>query len=496
MNDIDHSRAHIAIDLGAESGRVFVGSCSGGTLSIREIHRFSNQPVVDGRTSHWDVPRLWAEICRALSSADLPEVASVGVDAWGVDYALIGEGGELLQNPYHYRDPRNVSAMDEVLKLIPKEEIYNETGVQFMPINTLNQLYAAKRDTPELLAAAHRMIMIPDLFHYWLTGNAFCEFTAASTTQFANPKTRSWSKHLLQAVGLPDQLPAQIVEPGSVIGNLVPQLAKSRKGRTRVIAPASHDTASAVAAISASGNTAFLSSGTWSLVGIETEAPIISAAGLKMNFTNEGGVAGTTRLLKNVMGLWMLQCCRKTWGQQGRQFSYDELIEAARAAPAFQHLIDPDDTSFLNPPNMAEAIDRFCGKTDQAIPDSLGAYVRGILESLALKYRAVIRNLETLVGRPVERIRVIGGGSKNRLLNQFTSDATGRPVLAGPSEASVLGNLGVQIMTTGEMSSLAEMRAVIERSFRAEIYEPRDTSLWEIQADRFQQYCEFTYANP
>src|SRR5579885_1506635 len=229
MKQIAHGKIHLAVDLGAESGRVFTASRENGLICIREIHRFSNEPVVYGKTSHWDVARLWAEVCHALASSDLPEIASIGVDAWGVDYALIGESGELLQNPYHYRDPRNVSAMQEVLKLVPREQIYQETGVQFMPINTLNQLYAAKRETPELLAAARRMLMIPDLFHYWLSGNAVCEYTAASTTQFANPRTRSWSKDLLRSLGIPDQLPAQIVEPGSMIGNLLPNLSQSRK---------------------------------------------------------------------------------------------------------------------------------------------------------------------------------------------------------------------------------------------------------------------------
>ena len=494
MSVIAEAKAHLAVDLGAESGRVFGGWCDGSVLSIQEIHRFSNQPVDYGRTSHWDVPRLWAEICHALSATDLADIASIGVDAWGVDYALLGQGGELLQNPYHYRDPRNVAAMEELLTLVSKDEIYRETGVQFMPINTLNQLYAAKRETPEILAAAHRLVMIPDLFHYWLSGSAFCEYTAASTTQFANPTTRTWSKQLLRALGLPDQLPPQIVEPGSILGNLLPNLSNSRKNRIRVIAPASHDTASAIAAISPSRNTAFLSSGTWSLVGIELEAPILCREAMKMNFSNEGGISGTTRFLKNVMGLWMLQCCRNCWIQQGREFSYEELAEAARLALPFQHLVDPDDASFLNPSSMVEAFDAFCRKTDQPIPDSPGAYARGILESLALKYRVVIRSLETLTGRPVERIQVIGGGSKNKLLNQFTADATGKRVVAGPTEASVIGNVGVQMLTMGKLSSLSEMRALVERSFKTDVYESHETHAWDRHADRFQQYCELTYA--
>jgi len=480
-------KAHLAVDLGAESGRVFLGYRHADILCVREIHRFANHPIVQGQTIHWDVPRLWSELLKAVSSTDLPDITSIGVDGWGVDYALIGETGELLQNPCHYRDPRNVSAMDDVLKLISKEEIYRETGAQFMPINTLYQLYAAKRDTPELLSAARRMIMIPDLFHYWLSGKAVCEYTAASTTQFANPMTRSWATQLLEQLGLPAQLPARMVEPGSIIGDVFPHLLKGAV----VVAPASHDTASAVAAISASGDTAFLSSGTWSLVGIEMDAPVISEEAMRLNFTNEGGVAGTTRLLKNVMGLWMLQGCRNTWTAQGQDFSYAELIDAARRAPAFQHLVDPDHLSFLNPADMLTAVDRFCTKTDQSTPDSPGAYVRTILEGLALKYRLVIQNLESLTGRRIESIRVIGGGSKNGLLNQFTANATGKQVLAGPSEASALGNLGVQMVSTGEIGSLQEVRALIDRSFPTEAYAPDDTESWNAEVTRFQQYCDF-----
>jgi rhamnulokinase len=363
-----------------------------------------------------------------------------------------------------------------------------------MPINTLNQLFAAQRDTPELLAAARQLVMIPDLFHYWLTGNAVCEYTVASTTQFMNPVTHRWARNLLECLGLPSQLPAEIVEAGSILGSLLPGVSSSLQG-TPIIAPASHDTASAAAAISARGNTAFLSSGTWSLIGKELDAPVITDQALRMNFTNEGGVFGTTRLLKNVMGLWMLQGCRRAWVAQGRHdCSYRELIAAAAKAPAFSSLVDPDDTSFLNPADMTEAINAFCRKTDQPVPDGPGAYARTVLESLALKYRVVIRDLGILTGQPIGCIRVIGGGSKNRLLNQFTADATGKQVLAGPVEATVLGNIGVQLLASGGAGSLKEMRTIIERSFPTEIFEPRDTEPWNREALRFQQYCEFSYA--
>jgi rhamnulokinase len=486
-------RTHLAIDLGASNGRAFLGELRSGTLRIRELKRFSNEPVQNGKSSHWDVTRLWGEIRKVLKSIEDTPLAGIGVDAWGVDYALLGEQGELLQNPIHYRDARNLAAMEEILRLIPKEDIYRQTGVQFMPINTLNQLFAAQRDTPELLAAARRLIMIPDLFHYWLTGNAVCEYTVASTTQFTNPVKRTWTRDLLERLGLPAQLPAEIVEAGAIVGGVLKGVSTSLAD-TPVIAPASHDTASAVTAIAARGDTAFLSSGTWSLIGKELDAPIVSDQALRMNFTNEGGVFGTTRLLKNVMGLWMLQGCVRAWAAEGRDYGYHELIEAARQAPAFRQLVDPDDTLFLNPGDMTDAIDRFCRRTDQPVPEGHGAYVRTVLESLALKYRLVIRDLESLTGEPIERIRVIGGGSRNHLLNQFTADATGKQVLAGPAEAAVLGNIGVQMLSTGDLSSLQEVREVIDRSFPTEVFDPVDAAAWNREAPRFLQYCEFSYA--
>ncbi len=487
-------QAHIAVDLGAESGRVFIGRRERDILCVRELHRFANHPVTHGAATHWDVCGLWAEVCKPLRSPDLPPVASIGVDAWGVDYALIGKTGELLQNPRHYRDPRNVSAMKAVLERLTKAEIYGETGAQFLPINTLYQLFAAHRDTPGLVEAADRLLMIPDLFHYWLSGRAACEYTAASTTQFANPRTRQWSQRLLRALDLNANLPAEIVEPGTPLGCVKPHLFGHGSEQVRVIAPASHDTASAVAAIAANGDTAFLSSGTWSLLGTELDAPLITDQALQLNFTNEGGVRGTTRLLKNVMGLWMLQCCRRDWIAAGRKYNYAELMEAARRAPAFAHLVDPDDAGFLNPPHMVSAIDDFCRRTHQPVPASPAAYTRGILESLALKYKLVLRSLESLIGRPIHRLRVIGGGSKNNLLNQFTADATGKTVVAGPVEAAVLGNLAVQMVASGEAACLDEVRALIDHSFKTEIYEPRNADAWNTHAHRFQQYCELSYA--
>ncbi len=423
------------------------------------------------------------------------ELAGIGVDAWGVDYALLGERGELLQNPYHYRDRRTEGVMEEVLRQIGREEIYQATGIQFMPINTLYQLFAAKRQTPTLLKAAKYLLTIPDLFHYWLTGNAVCEFTNATTTQMVDPVKRTWATALMQRLDLPAHLPAPIVEPGSIVGTLLPDIAShSSLAGTTVIAPACHDTGSAVAAISARDGTAFLSSGTWSLLGTELDSPVITPEALRLNFTNEGGVNGTTRLLKNVMGLWMLQGCRQSWAAQGHSYDYRELIELAARETSFRYLIDPDDPSFLRPPDMLAAIDRFCARTHQPTPQEPGAYVRAVLESLAFKYRLVLRNLEQVSGKHIAQIRIIGGGSKNRLLNQLTADATGRTVLAGPAEATALGNVAIQILATGGAASLQEVRAIVDRSFPTEVFEPLETAKWDQHAERFEQYCGSIYA--
>jgi len=487
-------RTFLAFDFGAESGRAVLAHLHSGVITTEEVHRFPNEPVEYGGSLHWDVARLWLEVRKALGKLESAKLEGIGVDSWGVDYALLGECGELLQNPYHYRDSRTRGVMERVFERVPKEEIYFTTGIQFMPINTLYQLVAAQRDTPELMRGARTLVTIPDLFHYWLTGNAVCEFTNATTTQLVNPLTRSWAKDLMERVGIPSHLPAKIVEPCSVIGTLLPSVGQESLSGTPVIAPASHDTGSAVAAIEARDGTAFLSSGTWSLLGTELDAPVITPESLRLNFTNEGGVNGTTRLLKNVMGLWMLQYCRQSWEAQGRCYEYRELMELAAREPSFQQMVDPDDQSFLRPADMPAAIDQFCAKTKQPIPAGAGAYARTVLECLALKYRLVLQNLEQLTGKRIEQIRIIGGGSKNRLLNQFTADATGRTVLAGPAEATALGNVAVQILASGGANSLRQVRAMVERSFPVEVFEPVETDKWEKQFERFQQYTAMVYA--
>jgi len=495
MPSANRPKPYLAFDFGAESGRAVLGRLQSGVLAIDEVHRFPNEPVEYGGSLHWDVVRLWFEVRKALACLGQLTLAGIGVDAWGVDYALLGEGGELVQNPYHYRDRRTEGVMKEVFGRVSREEIYQATGIQFMAINTLYQLYAARRRTPELFAAAKQLVTIPDLFNYWLTGSAVCEFTNATTTQLVDPLQRGWASELIGGLGLRPELFAPIVEPGTIIGRLLPNVAASSTlAGTSVIAPACHDTGSAVAAITARDGTAFLSSGTWSLIGAELDAPIITAEAMRLNFTNEGGVNGTTRLLKNVMGLWMLQGCRNCWNARGQSTDYGELVELAGNEPPFAHLVDPDEETFLRAPDMLAAIDTFCQKTHQPSPATPGAYVRCVLESLALKYRLVLCSLEQLCGTHIDKIRVIGGGAKNRLLNQFTADATGKPVLAGPVEATALGNIAIQLLATGRAASLQEVRGIVDRSFPTEVFEPLETDKWDQHCDRFEQYCEKIYA--
>jgi rhamnulokinase len=490
-----HAKPYLAFDFGAESGRAVLAHLQAGILTTEEVHRFPNQPIECDGTLRWDVARLWLEVREALARVDGVELAGIGVDAWGVDYALLGERGELLENPYHYRDRRTEGVMEEVLAKVAKEEIYQATGIQFMPINTLYQLFAALRETPKVIAGAKRLLTIPDLFNYWLTGNAVCEFTNATTTQMVDPVKRTWAAGLMQRLQIPTDLPAPIVEPGSILGTLVPEIAgHTSLAGTTVIAPACHDTGSAVAAISARDGTAFLSSGTWSLVGTELDSPVITPDALRLNFTNEGGVNGTTRLLKNVMGLWMVQGCRQSWTAQGHSYDYRELTELASQEASFRHLVDPDDESFLHPTDMLAAIDTFCTRTHQAVPRGPGAYVRTALESLAFKYRVVLRSLEQVTGKQIEQIRIVGGGSNNRLLNQLTADATGRRVLAGPVEATALGNIAIQILATGGAASLREVRAIVDRSFPTDVFDPLETDKWDQHAERFEQYCGSIYA--
>jgi rhamnulokinase len=361
-----------------------------------------------------------------------------------------------------------------------------------MPINTLYQLFAAQERTPVLLALSHHLLTIPDLFNYWLTGRTVCEWTNASTTQMADPRTGNWARPMLGRLGLPTHMLTEIVNPGTLVGTVLPSSAYHLAG-TPVVAPASHDTGSAVAAFEARHDTAFLSSGTWSLLGIELDAPIINDLARALNFTNEAGVCGTTRFLKNVMGLWMVQGCRKSLASRGDSQPYDALVAAASEARPFETLLDPDDPRFLNPACMLTAIDSFCDDTSQPRPCNPAAYIRAVLESLALRYRVVMDDLERLTNLRIRNVRVVGGGSRNALLNQFTADATGRTAMTGPVEATALGNLAMQILATGVASSLRECREIVARTHESRVFEPSGSSVWDRQFERFQEYARGTH---
>lgn len=487
---------YLAFDLGAESGRAILGRLHDGVLGITEVCRFPNEPLHENISLRWDIRRLWSDMRRAFTLLPVERLNGIGVDTWGVDFALLNQSGELVENPFHYRDSRTEGIMEDVCKLVGREEIYSQTGIQFLPFNTIYQLYAACRATPQSIVAADKFLTIPDLLNFWLTGVQACEYTNASTTQFLDTHTRSWAVDLLVRLDLPPRLLPPIVQPGFILGPLQASVSSAFAGAP-VVAPACHDTGSAFAAVSASKTSVILSSGTWSLLGAELSAPIISAEACRQNFTNEGGVCGTVRFLKNIAGLWLLQSCRRSWAASGFNYSYDDLLNAAAAESersVFRSVFDPDHPSLLHPDDMPSAIANLCVQTGQPAPDSAPAFTRAILESLALKYRAVLESLESLTGIQFEEIRVIGGGSKNRLLNQFTADATGRAVIAGPAEATAIGNVAMQMLATGAASSLSEARETIDRSFPRERFEPRYAARWDSAFRRFQHYSELTHA--
>ena len=455
----------LAIDLGAESGRAVLGSFDGERMDLEEVRRFPNVPVWLPDGLHWDVLRIFAEIKAGIADAAGRRIESLGVDSWGVDFALLDRDGALISNPFHYRDPRTEGMEERAAERMPKEEIYRITGIQFMPINTLNQLLAMEGSP--LLGAAQTLLMIPDLMGYWLTGEKACEATNASTTQLHDARSGGWSFDLIGKMGLSEKIFAQIIAPGANLGPLLPGVAEETgaKPGLPVTAVASHDTASAVVAVPAEGEDfAYISSGTWSLVGVELPEPSIEQEGMRANFTNEGGFGGTTRFLKNVMGLWLLQECRRTWSREGREYSYGELTRLAQDEPGSASLIDPDHPEFLPPGDMPSRIRAFCRETGQSPPEEPGAVARCVLESLALKYRWVLERAEEITGRRAEVIHVVGGGAQNTLLCQLTADATRRPVRAGPVEATALGNLMVQAYARGYLGSLEEIRESVRRS--------------------------------
>lgn len=484
---MDRSKAFLAFDLGAESGRAVIGRLKSGRIDLEVVHRFPNIPVQIPGGLHWDALRLFHEMKDGLRlAARHAELASAGVDTWGVDFALLDSKGGLLANPHHYRDSRTDGVMDEVFSIVPRAEVFHQTGIQFLPFNTLYQMFALKRDNPKLLESAERIILIPDLFHYWFTGNAVCEFTEATTSQMLNPRTGNWAKELLHNLNIPVHKMGEIIQPGSRLGAVLPRISEECAcPHIPVIAPATHDTGSAVAAVPATGSDfAYISSGTWSLVGVEVSEPVINEKSLEYNFTNEGGVTGTHRLLKNVMGLWIVQECRRQWEKEGISYDYTRLTQMAAECQPYATLIDPDAPQFLPPGNMPERIIQFCQKTGQAVPENHGQIIRTALDSLALKYRWVVERLEELTGKPISTIHIVGGGIQNRLLTQLTADACGRSVFAGPVEATAYGNILMQAIGLGEISTLQEGRSIIRASEDLAEYTP-DSSRTEAVSDAY-----------
>ena len=473
----------LALDLGAGSGRAVVGEFTGERLVLTEVHRFANEPVHLRGHLHWDFLRLLHEVRTGFARARLAgfrDLASFGLDSWAVDFGLLDENGELLGNPYHYRDAQTEGMIDRAAAAMSREDIYARTGIQFLPFNTIYQLYAMRLRDAAALRQARRLLLMPDLFRYALTGSVCTEFTNATTTQLFNPFAGDWDREILRALDLP-HLFAPLVRPGERVGTLLPETAEELGcGPVPMIAVGEHDTASAVAAVpSESADFAYLSSGTWSLMGTLVPAPLAGAAERAANFTNEGGVDGDYRLLKNIMGLWIVQECLRVWSASGASLGVSEAVAAAALAAPFRSLIDPDADEFFAPPDMPDAIARFCRASGQPVPRDAGETVRCVLESLALRYRSVLEEIEHVAGRRYAGLHVVGGGSQNELLCQFTANAIQRPVWAGPTEATAVGNVLAQLAGLGAIADSREGRLLVRRSFAVRTYEPRDVRAWD-----------------
>lgn len=481
-------KSYLAVDLGAESGRGILGRLEGGRLALTEVSRFPNRPVRLHDHLYWDYLSLCAGVEEALAAGlqQDADLRSVGVDTWGVDFGLLDGAGMLMANPIHYRDAWTEGVMERAFERMERAEIFRASGLQFLPFNTLYQLLALAEQHPRLLGEARSLLMMGELFTFHLTGERVAEWTNASTSQLADPVSRTWSQKILDAFELPGGILQEIVPPGARLGRLRGDVAERVGGQAEVVAPAVHDTASAVAAVPAEGSGwAYLSSGTWSLVGVETGAPVLTDAALDLNVTNEGGVEGRTRLLKNVAGLWLVQTCRQAWRQAGDDLSYEEIARLAAEAPAHQAWVEPDDPRFIAPGDMPARIQAFCRERGQSAPETPGQIARVCFESLAFKYRWVLDRLEELTGVSIYTLHIVGGGARNELLNQMTANASGRRVLAGPYEATATGNILVQAMADGEIADLAEGRALIRSSVELKRYEPASRGAWEDAYGRF-----------
>ena len=483
---------YIAVDLGATSGRTILGAIDERGLSIKELNRFPNKIITWNGHCYWNLFSLYDSIKEGLKAAARENVTidSIGIDTWGVDFVLVGDDGSVVGMPYSYRDPHTMEASQRFFEReMSRDEVYRRTGIQYLNFNTLYQLYALQEKSSSLLQAASKILFMPDALSYMLTGNMVTEYTIASTSQLLDVHKRAFDRELLGVLHLSADRFAPVVMPGAVIGTLKADIAREvGLPELPVVAVAGHDTASAVAAVPATdSHFAYLSSGTWSLMGIEIGEPDASDSARENNITNEGGVDGTIRFLKNITGMWILEQCIQTWKSQGKSYSYPELVAMAEGAPAFVRFIDPDDAAFVNPPDMVAAIDAYCRATGQPEPQSDAEYVRLIFESLAMKYRMTLDLFQSYAHFPIERLHIIGGGSRNRFLSQMTADAIGRPVVAGPAEATAIGNVMLQARAGGVVASLGEMRQMIAEAVQVEVFEPRATERWRAGYMQFEK---------
>ena len=486
---------YLAFDLGASSGRAILGTIEDGKISLKELHRFANGPVSINGGLFWNILGLFSELKVGLAKAlqETPDIEGIAIDTWGVDYTFIDSDGFIVGNPRNYRDPRTEDVMDYAFNKISKEKIYELTGIQFMSINSVFQLAASVRDNDKQLQIADKLLFTPNALSYLFCGNVSAEYSIATTSQIFNPKTKTWAWDIINALGLKTKMFPKIVPSGTIAGELLPSIQEELKcGPIKVILTGSHDTASAVAAVPVEpgSNWAYLSSGTWSLIGLELDEPLINEETLKANYTNEGGVGGKIRFLKNIMGLWLIQQCRDEWIRQGCEYSFGKMVELAAAEEPFFAFVDPNDQSFVTPGNMPQRIVDYCKKTGQRVPETHGQIIRIALESLAMRYRRSVIELEKITGKKIDVLHIVGGGCKNDLLNQFTANACGRKILTGPVEATALGNIVVQAMATGDVKDLAEARRIVAASTELGTFLPQDAASWDKEYDRFLSFCE------
>jgi rhamnulokinase len=481
----------LAFDLGASSGRAILGNLSEGKLDLVEIHRFKNQMSLIHGKYYWNIFSLFDELKTGLKkciSEHNIQPQSVGIDTWGVDYSLVTSEGQLIGLPFAYRDHRTDNAMNDFFKIMHRSEAYFLSGIQFMQFNTLFQLFASAKENFSRLKIAESLLFMPDALNYLFTGVKKNEYTISSTSQLLKPGKPEWEPKLFEAAGIPMQLMGEIVQPGDEIGKILGEVQEETgSDEISCFAVASHDTASAIASVPADGeNWAYLSSGTWSLLGIESSKPLVSEKTLEMNFTNEGGVDGTTRFLKNIMGMWLIQECKRIWDEE-KELDWHEIVDLSNAVEPFKSLINPDDSMFLNPGNMPDAIQSYCKKTGQPIPETKGEIARCIYDSLVLKYKFTIKQIESVTGNIIEKLHIIGGGAHNKMMNQLTADAIGIPVFAGPTEATAIGNLMMQAKAIGAVKSLSEIREIIRNSFEVTEYKSSPKLDWNAAYERFEK---------